>query len=214
MNVEFSTLLDIFPDLTEEELLYLQKSSVQKKFKKGEIIFFEGDSSDYLFFLRSGIAKIYKTTLNNGKDITLNYILPKSFIGEFAVIKKIEFPFSAEMETDGEIIKFPSEDVRLLITKSLSFCQSLLYMVADKVQKNYEYCENLMEKNVKKKIAKFLKEHEDLFFKLNKNKIASILNITPETFSRTLKELKKEGLIIERTVVKINKQKIEEILSD
>ncbi|WP_338046118.1 Crp/Fnr family transcriptional regulator [Persephonella atlantica] len=212
--MEFSTLLDIFPDLTEEELLYLQKSSVQKKFKKGEIIFFEGDSSDYLFFLRSGIAKIYKTTLNNGKDITLNYILPKSFIGEFAVIKKIEFPFSAEMETDGEIIKFPSEDVRLLITKSLSFCQSLLYMVADKVQKNYEYCENLMEKNVKKKIAKFLKEHEDLFFKLNKNKIASILNITPETFSRTLKELKKEGLIIERTVVKINKQKIEEILSD
>ena len=87
-------------------------------------------------------------------------------------------------------------------------------MVADKVQKNYEYCENLMEKNVKKKIAKFLKEHEDLFFKLNKNKIASILNITPETFSRTLKELKKEGLIIERTVVKINKQKIEEILCE
>ncbi|NPA13113.1 MAG: winged helix-turn-helix domain-containing protein, partial [Aquificae bacterium] len=54
----------------------------------------------------------------------------------------------------------------------------------------------------------------DLFFKLNKNKIASILNITPETFSRTLKEMKKEGLIIERTVIKINREKINEILSE
>ncbi len=214
MDVELSMLEDIFPDLSKRELQILQKKSSWEIKQKGDIIFLEGEPSEYLFFLKSGIVKVYKTTLNSGKDITLNYILPKSFIGEFAVIKDIEHPFSAEMETDGEVIKFCSKEVRLLISQSLSFCQRLLYMVADKVQKNYEYCENLMEKNVKKKIAKFLREHEDLFFKLNKNKIASILNITPETFSRTLKELKKEGLIIERTVVKINKQKIEEILSD
>ncbi len=214
MSIDFSGLTDIFPNLSRKELYHLQKISKQENKKKGDILFFEGDPSDYLFFLKSGVVKIYKTALSNGREITLNYILPKSFIGEFAVIKNVNYPFSAEMETEGEIIKFPSEDVRQLIAKNLSFCQSLLFMVADKVQKNYEYCENLMEKNVKKKIAKFLKEHEDLFFKLNKNKIASILNITPETFSRTLKELKKEGLIIERTVIKINKQKIEEILSD
>ena len=67
---------------------------------------------------------------------------------------------------------------------------------------------------MKKKILKFLRDHEDLFFTLNKNKIASILNVSPETLSRTLKELKEEGLIIERTVIKVNKQKIQEVLED
>ena len=116
------------------------------------------------------------------------------------------------METDGEILKFRSDEFLNLIKKSSDLSFEVIQYMADKIKKNYEYCENLVEKNVRKKIARFLKEHEDLFFKLNKNKIASILNVTPETFSRTLKEMKKEGLIIERTVVKINREKLEEIL--
>jgi CRP/FNR family transcriptional regulator len=202
----------IFENLSPEEINKLEKISQTISKKKGEILFFEGDEPNFVFFLTSGVVKIFKTSLKNGKDITLNYILPKSFIGEFAVIKNIPFPFSAEMETDGEIIQFKGEEFIQIIRSNKKVCFEFLGFIADKIQKNYEYCENLMEKNVRKKIAKFLSEHEDLFFKLNKNKIASILNITPETFSRTLKEMKNEGLIIERTVVKINKEKIKEIL--
>ncbi|WP_457639370.1 Crp/Fnr family transcriptional regulator [Persephonella sp.] len=202
----------IFLSALPEEVEYLEKISVQEPKRKGDILFFEGSEPEYLYYLKSGVVKIYKTTLHQGKDITLNYILPKSFVGEFAVIKSTNYPFSAEMESDGEVIKFRAKEFMEYLKRRINLCSEFLEYMADKIQKNYEYCENLMEKNVRKKIAKFLKEHEDLFFKLNKNKIASILNITPETFSRTLKEMKKEGLIIERTVVKINREKIEEIL--
>jgi len=202
----------IFRSATPEDISYLEKISIHEGYKKGAILFFEGSEPEYLYYLKNGVVKVYKTTLNQGKDITLNYILPRSFVGEFAVIKDREYPFSAEMETDGEVIKFRAKEFMALIRRRINLSNEFIEYMADKIQKNYEYCENLMEKNVRKKIAKFLKEHEDLFFKLNKNKIASILNITPETFSRTLKEMKKEGLIIERTVVKINREKLEEIL--
>ncbi|NPA58105.1 MAG: Crp/Fnr family transcriptional regulator [Aquificae bacterium] len=204
----------IFRSATPEDVEALKKISINEERKKGDILFFEGSEPQYLYYLKNGVVKVYKTTLNQGKDITLNYILPRSFVGEFAVIKGVEYPFSAEMETDGEVIKFRSKEFMALLRKRINLANEFMEYMADKIQKNYEYCENLMEKNVRKKIAKFLKEHEDLFFRLNKNKIASILNITPETFSRTLKEMKKEGLIIERTVVKINKEKIEEILNE
>ena len=202
----------IFSSATADQIKVLEKISLLEEKKKGDIIFLEGDKPDFVYYLINGVVKIYKTTANNGKEVTLNYILPKAFIGEFAVFKRIDFPFSAEMETDGEIIKFRSDEFLNLVRKSSDLSFEIIQYMADKIKKNYEYCENLVEKNVRKKIAKFLKEHEDLFFKLNKNKIASILNVTPETFSRTLKEMKKEGLIIERTVVKINREKLEDIL--
>lgn len=43
--------------------------------------------------------------------------------------------------------------------------------------------------------AKFIYEHEDLFISLKHNKIASILNMTPETLSRILKKFKTRGII-------------------
>ena len=202
----------IFKSATVTELKVLEKISQLEERKKGDILFLEGDPPNFVYYLINGVVKIYKTTANNGKEVTLNYILPKAFIGEFAVFKRIEFPFSAEMETDGEILKFRSDEFLNLVRKSSDLSFEVIQYMADKIKKNYEYCENLVEKNVRKKIARFLKEHEDLFFKLNKNKIASILNVTPETFSRTLKEMKREGLIIERTVVKINREKLEDIL--
>ncbi|NPA12697.1 MAG: Crp/Fnr family transcriptional regulator, partial [Aquificae bacterium] len=172
----------IFPSATREEIKSLEKISSLHNQKKGDILFLEGEEPKFIFFLKNGVVKIYKTSPAHGKEITLNYILPNSFIGEFAIVNNREYPFSAEMETDGEIIRFYAKQFIQFVQSSINLCCDLTRYMADKILKNYEYCENLMEKNVRKKIAKFLKEHEDLFFKLNKNKIASILNITPETF--------------------------------
>ncbi len=206
--------IDIFPHLNEEEFSQLQKISHLKKFTKGDIIFYEGDIPEFLYYLIHGVVKVFKTNFSNGRDITLNYILPGCFVGEFAAIKEIPFPISAEMETDGEVLLIEKKPFFNMLKGNFKLEWEFMKLLASKIHKNYEYCENLVEKNAKKKILKFLRDHEDLFFTLNKNKIASILNVSPETLSRTLKELKEEGLIIERTVIKVNKQKIQEILED
>jgi len=104
----------IFKSAKAEELKIFEKISQLEEKKKGDILFLEGDSPDFVYFLINGVVKIYKTTANNGKEVTLNYILPKAFVGEFAVFKRIDFPFSAEMETDGEILKFRSDEFLVL----------------------------------------------------------------------------------------------------
>jgi CRP/FNR family transcriptional regulator len=202
-----------FKSLNDKEISYLKSISEIIERKEGDIIFWEGDTPKNTFFLIEGVVKIYKTS-NNGNDITLNYILPPSFIGEFAVIKKISYPISAEMESNGKLIVFETKNLTKFIDKNKNFMREMIMYLANKIEKNYSYCEDLMEKNAKKKVAKFIKEHEDLFFSLKHTKIASILNITPETLSRTLRELKNDGLIEERKIVKINKSKLESLLND
>lgn len=49
--------------------------------------------------------------------------------------------------------------------------------------------------NSEAKVARFLVNNADLFNELKHFKIASILNITPETFSRILAKFKAQNLI-------------------
>jgi len=44
-------------------------------------------------------------------------------------------------------------------------------------------------------VAKFIYENEELFNQLKNTQIASLLNITPETLSRSLAKLKKDEII-------------------
>ena len=55
---------------------------------------------------------------------------------------------------------------------------------------NYNISSNSLEK-----IAKFLFDNEAILINLKQVKIAQILNITPETFSRKLAKLKNEKII-------------------
>ncbi|MBD3829581.1 MAG: winged helix-turn-helix domain-containing protein, partial [Arcobacter sp.] len=55
---------------------------------------------------------------------------------------------------------------------------------------NYNVSSNSIEK-----IAKFLYDNESILINLKQVKIAQLLNITPETFSRKLAKLKKEKII-------------------
>ena len=65
------------------------------------------------------------------------------------------------------------------------------------------------------KVAKFILENEDLFKKLKNTQVASILNLTPETLSRTLSKFKSSGIIDldEKHHIRVlNPQKLEEVL--
>ena len=70
--------------------------------------------------------------------------------------------------------------------------------------------------NSVEKIAKFLRDNESLLGNLKQVKIAQILNITPETFSRKISQLKKDGIIQnERGHIKIlDYDKLNEMIND
>ena len=50
-----------FKALNAAQIKRLEQISIHKSYKKGEILFFEGEHSQYLLVLLKGILKIYKT---------------------------------------------------------------------------------------------------------------------------------------------------------
>ena len=204
-----------FSFLEEKDLDKLKDISIKKTYKKDEILFYKGDESKYLYLLVSGIAKLYTHDFKDNEVVIHNLIGP-ALIAEIMNYEEMDFLANCAFETDAEVIlidykKFKEEflqkpEISMFFIKSLT--------------KKIKFLQNFIDYNVSlnsmEKIAKFLYENEELLKNLKQVKIAQILNITPETFSRQLAKLKKENIIEnEKGYIKIlDYKKIQNFISN
>ncbi|HHG74013.1 MAG TPA: Crp/Fnr family transcriptional regulator [Persephonella sp.] len=202
----------IFRHLSDEQLKKLQNISFVKDFKRGELLFYEGEEPKYLYILIEGAIRVYKTDFK-GNEITLHYFHPVNMIAEVANFENFPYPATAEFETDGKVVaidfdRFKNQfltdpDVSFNVIKSLAYKIKIL---------NDIIVQNMMMDAVSR-VAKFIDEHEDLFKELKHNKIASLLNITPETFSRILKKFKDQDIIQKKGKdIYINREKLKKYI--
>lgn len=183
-----------FSKLTDEQLEKLKKISVIKKYKGKEILFYEGDAPIYLYVLLQGTLKVYKTN-HKGQQIFLHQFYPGGLVAELANFENIPYPATAEFMSDSEVLRidykaletdfFKNPEISFEIIKSLIAKHKILI---DVIQK-----EVILTADAK--VAKFILENENLFKKLKNTQVASILNLTPETLSRTLSRFKSSGII-------------------
>ncbi|MDD3344305.1 MAG: Crp/Fnr family transcriptional regulator [Sulfurospirillaceae bacterium] len=204
-----------FSKLDDEQLEKLKKISVIKKYNAKEILFYEGDMPKYLYVLLKGMLKVYKTNFK-GQQIFLHQFYPGGLVAELANFENIPYPATAEFTSDSEVLRidyaalekdfFKNPDISMEIIKSLIAKHKILI---DVIQK-----EVILTADAK--IAKFILENSELFDTLKNTQIASILNITPETLSRTLSKFKTSSIITmdeQHNVVILDKTKLEEMLS-
>jgi len=65
----------LFSGLSEENLQLFLKISARKVFKKGEMIFAEGDSATGFYVILNGFVRIFKVS-NQGREQTLHILGP------------------------------------------------------------------------------------------------------------------------------------------
>lgn len=206
--------ISCFSKLTDAQLEKLKKISVIKKYKAKEILFYEGDEPTYLYVLLQGTLKVYKTN-HKGQQIFLHQFYPGGLVAELANFENIPYPATAEFMSDSEVLRidyqalekdfFKNPEISFEIIKSLIAKHKILI---DVIQKEVIL-------TAEAKVAKFLLENEELFKTLKNTQVASILNLTPETLSRTLSKFKASGLIEvgdEHHIRIVNRDRLQEML--
>ena len=204
-----------FNFLKEEDLVRLKEISVKKYFNKGEILFYKGDEAKYLHFLLKGVAKLY-TYDHKDNEVVIHNLIAPSLVAEIVNYEEMRFPANCSFETRAEVLlidydKFKNEFL-LKPEISMFFIKSLTKKIkALESFINYNISSNSIEK-----IAKFLIDNEQILINLKQVKIAQILNITPETFSRKLAKLKNENIIQnEKGYIKIlNHKRLESFINN
>jgi len=197
--------IPLFSHLDEDGLKKLRDISTVKKYNSKEILFFEGEKPKYLHVLLDGVVRLYRTN-HKANQIFLHQFLPVSLIAELANFENIPYPATAEFTSRGEVLKIDFQKLQDDFFKNPELSLQIIKSLAGKLRIMSEVITNEVVLTSEAKIAKFLVENEELFATLKNIKVASLLNIAPETLSRTLTKFKKRGLIRVDEKFKILKQ--------
>lgn len=194
--------IPMFSALDDRYLKELQNAVHVKHYTKDSIVFYEGDESEYLHILMDGDVRLYKTS-PKGSQIQINRLHAPSLIAEFACFEKEVFPATCEFVTDGAIglLHF---DVLYRYLNQPAFSLELIKSLTSKVMllSSLVHKETILSSEAK--VADLMIKKIAIFNRLKNNEIASILNLTPETFSRILTKFKKEDIIfVENHVLKV-----------
>lgn len=183
-----------FSELEDSDIEKLEAISTIKPYNKGEILFYEGDEPKYLHVLLDGVLKLYKTNFK-GTQIFLHQFLPVSFVAELANFEHIPYPATAEFTVAGSVLKIEYERFKEDFMQNPELSFKIIKSLTGKLKIMSEVVHKEIILTSEAKVAKFVVENGDLFGSLKNTQIASLLNLTPETLSRTLTKMKQQELI-------------------
>ncbi|WML36960.1 Crp/Fnr family transcriptional regulator [Clostridium sp. OS1-26] len=195
----------IFSTLHENQLAEIANTVINRRYKKGQMIFFEGDVSDKLYIVNKGKIKIFKYT-KEGKEQILYILTDGDFIGELSLLKRSKVEFNAEALEDTAICALTKENFDRIIEKNPEITFKILEVVHDRLMNLESLVQRLSTKDVESRIvgvllslAKDFGREEGntviLDLPLNREEIGSYAGLTRETVSRTLTSMQEEGII-------------------
>jgi CRP/FNR family transcriptional regulator len=191
----------LFGGLPDEQLDAVVKIAVEKKFGKGESIFFEGDPGNGFYMVAEGKVKIFKMSWA-GKEQILHIYGPGEPFGEVPVFHGQPFPANAETLAKSVVMFFPREKFIALVHENPTLALNMLAVLSMRLRRFVAQIEDLSLKEVPARLAGYLLylmeeqgSEESVELEISKGQLASLLGTIPETLSRIFAKMSDEGLI-------------------
>lgn len=200
-KIEIISISPLFSGLPENYLEDVQNIAVERSFKKGESIFFEGDDGSGFYLVISGKVKIFKLSMD-GKEKILHILTSGEPFGETAVFSGKRFPANAVSLTETDLLFFPRDSFVKLISGNPALSLNMLSVLSKRLKQFAAQIEGLTLKDVPGRLAGYLlnlsKLQEDsgeVTLSITKGQLASILGTIPETLSRIMAKMNHLNLI-------------------
>ncbi|WP_415396436.1 Crp/Fnr family transcriptional regulator [Sulfurimonas sp. CS5] len=207
--------LDFFKSLSTDQLIEVQSISNIVEYPKDSILYYENDSYNKIFFLVSGVLKVYKIDKFEN-EIFLYHINKNSLISELASLDKdsIYCYSNSEFMEDSVILEVNfTEFKRRFLAKNILNSEFINEILLKTHQLHCVVNRELVF-DATAKVAFMLNDDLEMFNSLKRQNVSFMLHIQPETLSRVLKKLKRSNIIeVENSNVSIlNKEQLESII--
>ncbi len=119
-----------------------------KQYKKGAVIFFQGDKPDNrIFALRSGTLLSYFTALDSGRE-EKEYIQTGEFFGVKSVLGRYPREVSVKVMSDATVLVFNEAQFQMLTMKNVQLILKMLKVFSSELRRNGKKVKNLLSSNI------------------------------------------------------------------
>jgi CRP-like cAMP-binding protein len=216
VRIEFIKSLPYFAGLDGPVLDNIGRYVFEKKADRGEILSFEGEPSDTLYFVADGAVKIFKTS-TDGKEQIFRIIRPGESFNDVPVLSGGANPVSAEAMGPVVLIGMKKKDLETLLRENPPVALNVIQVLSQRVEELISLVEDFSFRHVTGRVAKMLLEYADSSLgegrRLTQQEMAGMIGTAREMVGRSLKSLEDEGAIrIERNrIIVTDKQALREM---
>jgi CRP/FNR family transcriptional regulator len=170
------------------------------RFSAGEQIFMEGAPPPGLYCVGAGLVRVVKDG-PTGKQLVLHFAHPGQSFAEVAVFGNFDAPASAYAVEDSLCALIPRETLQALLLEHHALCLELLAATAHWVRTLVGLIDGIVLRDSGSRVARYLcdvapvDQLQVFSLPVLKKDLASHLNLTQETLSRTLRRLVEAKII-------------------
>lgn len=193
----------LFRHLTKEELENVNYFKICNFYKRGDVIYHEGNRISGCYCIHSGIIKIYKTGID-GKEQILMFAKKGDIIGYRSILSNELACTTAKAIEDSILCFIPSETLINLVKSNSNFSMELMKLACKELGDANAYITDIAQKTVRERLAEILIHLKERFgldndyvlqISLTREELANIVGTATESVIRLLSEFKNDGLI-------------------
>lgn len=205
MPAEISALLHhqpLFQSLSAEQLAALLPDVQEMHLAKGDVLFRRGDACDGLFVVVFGRIKLSMFS-TRGDEKVVEIIPPGQSFAEAVMFLGYPYPLMAQCLEDSYLLKVGARGILEALDHDPAFARRMLAGLSMRLHGLMRDVERYSTENALQRVCGYLLHDAPategdapvVTLPVNKNLIASRLNLTPETLSRILHRLGAAALI-------------------
>ena len=167
----------------------------EKKAVRGDILVFEGEPAEAMYYVTSGVVKVFKTSAD-GKEQILRIIRPGDTFNDVPALGGVNLASAAALSV-AVLYGIKKKDLETLSRDFPQVALNIIKVLSIRVQEMISLVEDLSFRHVNSRVAKILLEYAGNGDKprLTQQEMAAMIGTAREMVGRSFRSLEAEGAI-------------------
>jgi len=195
----------LFSSLPPQDIEALGALCYEKRLKKSQFIFMEGDQPKALFILKEGKVKILKDSVM-GKSVIIRMVSPGGLMGEVAIFCNEPYSVSAQALENVVVFEIARKDLLPFLQRHPRITEVIISVLVRRLKDAYAAIEGLAIENLEQRLAAVLLKIAEnlgqrmgnqlkLNIRISRQDLADMTGCTKESICRLMARLKRENIL-------------------
>lgn len=198
-NCHLRTLF--FSHVKMEELDNICNIKIEKQYAKGETILNEGDTIHEFLYMKEGLVKLSKSSVD-GKDQIISFSKPFDYVSLLSIFSSKVYKYSVTAIDNTTVCVLNLDVIKKYAQENAMFTMNLMSNISEATDKIILDNLEIRRKHLKGRIAHVLLYFSESIYKkdefelpISRREIAEYIGMTTENVIRTLSEFRKDKII-------------------